>query len=188
MSEKQTFRFGSKASAHNVLVQGPRPIRHPTTGDVIGHQKELMAEFGECEPEFVVRDINGDPLVDPGTGVAVGSTANIRGHYFDSRQQQEQKGWTDEEHDRVVAQVQRQAKLHPGLLWPIESPRAQEPFPGAAGLGWDKYVEIAVTLGVPGEALAYEKENANRSTVIKKLEAHIAAQAQEAHAQDALSA
>jgi hypothetical protein len=188
MTQKETFRFASKASAHTVIVSGNRPIRHPTTGDIIGYTKELVAEFGECEPEQDVFDVNGDPLVDPYTGQQFGKTANIRGHFFDSRQQQEAKGWTDDEHDRVVAQVQRAAAQHPGLLWELKEQKVPAPWPNYDTTDRAKIVDIAQTLGFVGEALAYEKQNRNRSTITGPLEQIILREQQQAADDSALTA
>lgn len=185
---KPTFRYGSKASAFQAIIQGPEPEYLPGTATQVGVKKTIVAEFAEQGGEFDVLDANGDALIDPGTGRPVGKTANIRGHYFDSRMQQEAKGWTDAEHDRVVARLEFLCTTQPGQVWRLEAPRFGEPLPGWDGLSAARKLALAGELGVVGEALNYERQEAADLELVGRLEKKLAVQAAEAEAEDALTA
>ncbi len=188
LSEKKTYRFGSKAACHTVIVRGAEPQYAPGTAVIIGRQRELLAEFGEIGPEFQVLDINGDPLLDPGTGRAMGFTANARGHFWDSRVAQETHGWTDEEHDRVVARVQYCCKIDPKHVWELEDVRFDPPWPKYDTTHHNTIPQIASDAGLLGETIRYEQQNKNREALVKKLEALIAKEQEEMDAEGALVA
>jgi hypothetical protein len=187
---KETFRFGSRASAYYVCVQAKEPQYLPGTSTIIGQSKEILAEFGECEGEYEALDRNGEPLVDPGTGQQFGKTANIRGHFFDSREQQRTKGWTDEEHDRVVARLTYLCDhpVHRADIWLLEDVKLAPPWPTYDTTHHNTVIQIARDTGMLGETLNYEVQNKNRPAVTAKLRELLAADRREREAAEALVA
>ncbi len=179
MTVKKTFRFGSRASCYYVCIQAREPEYLHGTATIIGYKREILAEFGVAEGEYVVNDKNGDPMLDPGTGLPVGRTANVRGHYFDSRAQQEQKGWSDEEHDRVVLRLQHLCKQEPQDIWSLEDVKVGPPLPSWDNLSAARKVAIAAEVGMLAEALAYESQEATDPELVERLEKKVAALTQE---------
>jgi hypothetical protein len=180
MTAKKDFRFGSRASCYYVCIQAKEPKYLPGTATIIGYEKEILAEFGVAEGEYMVTDKNGEPMLDEGTGLPFGRTANIRGHYFDSRAQQEQKGWTDAEHDRVVARLQHLCVQEPQDVWALEDVRLAPPLPGWESLSAARRIAISAELGLVGDALAYERQQNTDPDLIAKLERKVAAQVSDA--------
>lgn len=109
--------------------------------------------------------------VDPDGNEQV--AADIAGNYFNLDAQAEIKGWTDEEKELVANRLIRACSSVPGEIKLYTKP--------AAPLPWAKYDEadpkaiatIAEQIGAVEAALAYERENKNRSQVVKELEAVI---------------
>ncbi len=189
MTTKKTFRYGSRASMYYVCIQAREPEYLPGTATIVGHKKEILAEFGVADGEYVVTDKNGEPMLDPGTGLPIGRTANIRGHYFDSRAQQEQKGWTDEEHDRVVARLNYLCVREPQDIWALEDVRIGEPIPGWDKLSSARKAALAGELtGILEHALVYERQEAADPELVAKLEKKVAANAQEQALEESLVA
>ncbi len=185
---KQTYRFGSRASCYYVCVQAKEPKYLPGTATIVGHSKEILAEFGVHEGEYVVLDTNGEPMIDPHTGIQVGRTANVRGHYFDSRAQQQQKNWTDEEHDRVVARLQHLCVQEPQDIWALSDVKLGQPWPTYDTTHHNTIPQTAASIGLLGEALNYETQNRNRDSVVAKLRDLIEADTRERAAEEALVA
>jgi len=160
--------YYSPFSAYQFIV---RPRRDIFTGGVKTDEiRELVAEFaihgGEYEYE------NPDGFTD--------RAAIINGHYFDLDTQAEQKGWTDEEKalvekrlDRACVDFPREIRLH-------TKPPAEKPWPTYDDTHHLQVARIAEATGTLDQALAYEKENANRKGVVKMLEQAVAEAAQAA--------
>ncbi len=171
-------RFGSKASAFQVVVQGQDPIRHPSTGDIIGHKKELVAEFA----------MHGKEIDVPGPDGSIIKAADIHGHFFDSAMQAEEKGWTDEERERVEEAVLYHCKRQPGQVWLIEEQKLAQPWPTYDETHHKSIPQVAQTVGMVAEALAYEKQNKDRAEVVQRLSELLAVDAEAAEAEQALTA
>lgn len=133
---------------------------HPNTGVEINRTKPLTAEFGLFGEELMQELPDGTYHV----------SANISGGYFDSAQAAESLGWSDEEHESVLADLERWSVRWPEALQLV----SKQP----ADLPWAKYNEthhnqiptLAEATGLVAEALAYERENKNRESVVSKLE------------------
>lgn len=152
--------YRSKASAYQVLVQGREPIGYDMRGEPNRWTKELTAEFAHHGGEFL--------YTDHLTG-ATERGAYINGHFFDSAQQAEDKGWSQEEHDLVVEVLDDLCMKRPEHIWVVERAKAAKPWPTYDETHHSKVVGIAEATGVAAEALAYESENKNRETIIKGL-------------------
>ncbi len=189
MAEKQTFRYGSKASAYQAIIQGAEPNYLPGTATMVGRTKEIVAEFGaDVSGEYDVLDANGEPLIDDGTGMPVGRTSNIMGHYFDSRQQQAEKNWTDEEHDRVVARLDYLCRIRPEHVWKLEDAKLDAPLPGWNDLSSARKLAISAELGIVGNALQYERQEARDAELVGRLEKKLAAEDEAREQEEALVA
>jgi len=153
--------YGSRAKAFQVILQGRNPVRWDMTGRPIEWTKELVAEFAFHAGEYTFHN----QLTDgPDTG------AIIYGHAFDSIAQGEQKGWTQEEHDAVVARIDELCEQQPGEVWQITAPKFEKPWPKYDDSHHNQVAVLAEQLGLVAESLAYERQNASRPSVIAKLE------------------
>ena len=171
--------YGSKASAFQVIVQGKEPIRWNAAGNPVEWQKELVAEFGTHLGEFLAEDF---------LTKSTERYADIRGHYFDSAQQAEEKGWTQDEHDMVVESVDYQCKLTPEYVWEIKAAKAEKPWPKYDDAHHNAIPGLAEQLGLVAEALVYERQNKNRESVVKGLEDKLAATEVAAEAEEIVAA
>lgn len=171
-------RYGTKASAFYTIVQAAEPIRHPTTGDIIGRKKELIAEAAIHGKEI-------DVVGPDGSTIKVG---NIHGHYIDTAQQAIDKGWTDEERERVEAQLDFWCEEQPAQIWHLEEARVPVPWPTYEEMQWKEIVATAAATGQLAEALQYERQNKARTGIIDALEARLAEQAADVASEEALTA
>ncbi len=178
------MRFGSKRAGFRVDVRGQEPIRHPTSGDIIGFQKPLVAEFGIFGEEYIPYDDKGEPIKnEDGTPY---KTASIRGNFFDSMREQQELGWTDEEREQVERQVLRFCKSHLSEVWLIEDIPLSAPWPRFDTQDDVEAIATAVATGQVSEALAYAKQQ-QREKVVAELEAVVAEQAEAEQAEAALT-
>lgn len=152
--------YGSKASAYQVLVRPRKDIWNHDGSVLMDTREPLTAEFAFHGGEFV--------FDNPLTGnTDVG--ADIRGHYFDSAQQAEEKGWTQEEHDMVVTALDRKCKSEPEYVWEVTLAKAEKPWPTYDETHHNQIPTLATTLGLVFEAIAYEEQGKNRESVLAKL-------------------
>jgi hypothetical protein len=173
----KTYR--SKASAYQVLVR-PKFDQWNQDGSVlINTRPPLTAEFAYHNGE--VRFQN------PLTG-QMDTGADIRGHFFDSAAQAEQKGWTQDEHDEVVAVLDRLCASDPEHIQPHSAAKAEKPWPTYDAAHHNQIPVLAEQLGLVVEALTYEQENANRPSVVEKLSEIVQRAADQEGAEDALTA
>jgi hypothetical protein len=152
--------YGSKASAYQILVRPKRDKWNHDGTVLMDTFPPLTAEFAYHGGEFSFHN--------PLTGSQdVG--ADIRGHFFDSAQQAEEKGWSQEEHDAVVNAVDRKCKTEPEYVWEVTMAKAEKPWPTYDDTHHNQIATLATTLGLVAEALVYESENKNRDSVTEKL-------------------
>lgn len=139
---------------------------HPATGVEISRTKALVANFGSHGGEFEALD----PLTQQPERHAL-----IFGHYFDSEAAAERLEWTPEERESVEAVLDKLARDQPYLLQKVDlsRPPLPAPWPTYDQTAEKEIVQFAVTLGLVAEALAYERENENRESITKALEAAI---------------
>src|SRR5262249_1405265 len=126
----------------------------------VSELRELTAEFAMHRGEFQYTDIDG--LTQTG--------ADIAGHYFDLDGQAAQKGWTDEEKELVANRLLRAGGQFPGELRLHTKAPAVKPWPKYDEAHHNQVPVLAEQLGLVAEALAYERENKNRGSVVEKLE------------------
>lgn len=156
--------YGSKASAYQVLVR-PKIDKWNHDGTVLlDTRPPLTAEFAYHGGEFTFHN--------PLTG-ATDVGADIRGHYFDSAQQAEEKGWSQEEHDLVVQAIDRKCKSEPEYVWEVTLAKAEKPWPTYDETHHNQIPTLAKTLGLVAETLLYEEQNKNRESVLEKLRAEL---------------
>lgn len=146
-----------------VLVRSESVQYHPATGVEINRIRELTANFGSHGGTFTATDpISGNVEEYP----------IIHGHYFDSKEASERLGWNDDELESVDATLNRLCREQPYLIAAVDMsiPAAAIPWPTYDDHDWRKIPDTAAGLGLAAQALAYEKENRNRDTVVKGLE------------------
>lgn len=151
--------FKSKFALFTQVVRHEINIPHPTLPTFIGKINRLAAEFGQPGSEFQYTDAEGNTK----TGV------EIRGYYFDSEIAQELHGWTDEEREEVELSLIKLSGRWPDACTVIDKPKAKLPWPKYNETHFSKIVELADSLGLVQEALAFERENKNRESVVKGL-------------------
>lgn len=152
--------YGSKASAYQILVRPRRDVWNHDGSILMDTIQPLTAEFAYHGGEFTFHN--------PLTG-SQDIGADIRGHFFDSAQQAEEKGWTQEEHDAVVAAVDRKCKSEPEYVWEVTLAKAEKPWPTYDETHHNQVPTLAATLGLVAAAIAYEEQNKARESVLEKL-------------------
>lgn len=152
--------YGSKASAYQVLVRPRKDIWNHDGSVLMDTRDPLTAEFAFHGGEFAFHN--------PLTG-AQDVGADIRGHYFDSAQQAEEKGWTQEEHDLVINALDRKCKSEPEYVWEVTLAKAEKPWPTYDEMHFSKIVDTATSLGLVAQTIAYEEQNKARESVLEKL-------------------
>lgn len=171
--------YWSKASAYQVLVR-PKQDEWNRDGSVlIGSRPPLTAEFAFHNGEYT--------FDNPLTGQQ-DRAADIRGHFFDSAQQAEEKGWTQEEHDEVVGVLDRLCLSDPEHIQPHSVAKAPAPWPTYDKAHHNQVPVLAEQLGLVAEALVYEQQNANRASVVAKLSEIVEREQAVEGAEDALTA
>lgn len=156
--------YGSKAAAYQVLVRPKRDIWNHDGTVLMDSVPPLTAEFAYHGGEFTFHN--------PLTG-ATDIGADIRGHYFDSAQQAEEKGWSQDDHDTVVHVLDKLCKQTPEYVWEVTLAKAEKPWPTYDETHHNQIPTLAVTLGLVAESLLYEEQNKNRESVIEKLRAEL---------------
>ena len=120
------------------------------------------AEFGFAGSEW--RDGDGHVHVD------------ITGHFFDSEEAAKRLQWTDEE--RQMCEEKLLYMIESGQagadFWKFEATPAQLPWATYDKTHHNQIATIAKATGSADIALAYEKQNKNRPSVVKDLEAVLA--------------
>jgi hypothetical protein len=147
--------FQSRAAAYQLYVRDPMPHYAPGTSIITHTDKGLVAEFG---------DMNAGVIHDAEAGE---DYFPIRGHFIDTMEQAKQKGWTDEE--RKIVEMKLITTQGPSDHWLHTKPPVGKPWPSYDETQAGKIAEIAVATGTVAGALAYERENAKRPTVIGAL-------------------
>jgi len=155
--------YGSKASAYQILVRPKRDIWNHDGTVLMDSVPPLTAEFAYHGGEFSFHN--------PLTG-SQDIGADIRGHYFDSAQQAEEKGWSQEDHDLVVLKVDQKCKTEPEYVWEVTLAKAEKPWPTFDETHHNQIPTLAITLGLVAEALVYEEQNKNRQQILHTLPPH----------------
>lgn len=87
---------------------------------------------------------------------------------WDSEWARANEGWTDDEIALIIEKLR--SRVGPELL-ELSIPKAGAPFPTYDECKPEEILQILKVAGIPAEkAIAYEKENANRADLLKKLE------------------
>ena len=171
--------YGSKASAYQVLVRPRKDIWNHDGSVLMDQRPALTAEFAFHGGEF--------PFENPLTGMN-DTAADIRGHFFDSAQQAEEKGWTQEEHDMVVKVIDMKCKSEPEYVWEVSLAKAEKPWPTYDTAHHNQVPALAEQLGLVEQALVYEQQNSNRASVVAKLSEILERQSDQDGAEEALTA
>ena len=161
--------FKSAYADFQVLVRSEAVQYHPATGVEIGRTRALTANFGSHGGVF--------NAPDPLTG-EITEHSMVFGHYFDSDAAQQERGWTDDERESVEAAILKIAREQPSLVAQviIEIPPAPKPWPSFDEQTAKEITAVAIQAGLVSQALAYERENKNRSTLVSELEELVVAQ------------
>jgi hypothetical protein len=171
LPSKDGLVFKSVAAALRVAVRGRTPIYD--TGVLIGHEKELVADFGDQNAP-VLYDEQGDPHVA------------IRGNFCHTLLQGEEKGWTDEE--RALVEKKLLANQRANHYWLHTAPKPKKPWPTYDETEAGKIAGIAEATGTVAEALAYERANKKRPTVVGALKKLVEARPAEEPTEEELAA
>lgn len=154
------MRFTSPFTLFDVLVLKEQIKRHPVTGDVIEVVPAVRATFGSPSAEYT--------YIDPDTG-RTERGADITGGTFDTIVYQQETGCSDEVREAIERRLIRQSTMWPESCQLVSKPAAPKPWPKYDETHHNQVATLAETLGLVGEALAYEVENKNRETVVAKL-------------------
>ena len=152
--------FKSKTSAHQEVCRS-RSEQKAMDGTIISTIRELLAEFAFISGDYT--------YINPETGDRE-TAPDIRGHYFDLDQQAEAKDWDKNEKEIVARHMIRMCnKGTPDFgLW--SKPATPAPWSTYDETDAAKIADIAEATGFAEQALAYEKENANRKAVVTALD------------------
>lgn len=155
--------YESCYTAMVVQVRDESPIYHQTTGVEISRTKRLVADFGVHGGEVT--------MTNPLSG-ELEKHALIRGRYFDTEEAQQRLGWTDDEHESVVAKLDQICRDEPYLLARVEHREAEaiKPWPTYDETHWKTIPVLAEQLGLVPVTLAYERANKDRESVVELLE------------------
>lgn len=153
-----------KNAAFRVICSIQRDKRHPVTGDVIETVPGVTAEFGKLGAQY--------DYTDPLTG-ATSTGADISGHYFDSDLEAVEKNWDADTKEMVERKLLGLCRTQPDrvVLIEREAAKAALPWPTYDSLDAAGVLQLAPALGLVEEALAYERENRDRPTIIDGLTA-----------------
>lgn len=161
--------YKSKFKGFRLQTRSEAVVYHPATGVEINRVPALTAEFGVFGDEI---DIPIDPE-HPEDGTHRGAV--ITGGYFDTADAAERLGWTDEEHETIINDLDRWCTKWPEAVQLVTRVPAGKPWPTYDDVKADQIAVLAETLGLVVEALAYEQENKARKTVVGALEELLAA-------------
>ena len=154
------LKFRSRYAAYQYIVR-PRKGVYAADGTEIDVIPELLAEFGIAGEEF--------SYVDPDTNEqTVG--ADIRGHFFDLDQQADEKGWSDEDRALVAKVLLRNQPKFAGDYQLYSVAPLAAPWPTYDTAHHNTIASTAAATGLVAQALAYEKQNKNRQSVVDKLQ------------------
>lgn len=152
--------FYSPFAAYQVLVRSERKIYTPDGMSIIDVIPPLTAEFARHDGEFDYTDDTG--MTRKG--------AMIRGNFFDLDVAAEENGWSDEDKETVRKVLLRQCQISPEQIRVHEPPKAAAPWPTYDDTHHNKIPVLASELGLLNEAIAYERQNKNRESVVAALE------------------
>jgi hypothetical protein len=172
------LQFHSPFSGYEVICR-PFFRQLTATGETLTETRELKAEFATHGAEMVHTDSDGVQTMHP----------DIRGHYFNLDAQAEQKGWTDDEKETVARKLLMEIVVkYPGECRLHSAAPAGRPWPKYDTAHHNQIPVLAEQFGCVAEALAYEKENKNRESVVAKLNELLATPAEEDAVEDDLIA
>lgn len=162
--------FYSPYSAFQQICRHYVPPRYDPTGTRIVEPelRQLVAKFGEHAGEFTFHN----PLTDQEDTGAI-----IRGHYFNSKAAQERESWSDEERQIVEDVCMEMCSKVPEFIRLHEILPAMMPWPSYDETPAKQIADLAAAVGMSTAALAFERENKNRSSVIAAIEANLQAEA-----------
>ncbi len=159
------FKAHAKAQGHQECCRRyVPPVYTPDGAGIVRDEiPALWAEFGVYGGEYT--------YIDPDTERTEVGT-DFRGGWFDLDAQADVKGWGPAEKEIVARHMLRLLEKNPG--WAQFSLHSKAP----AAKPWPTYDEthhnqiptFAEGVGLVNEALAYERENKARDSVIQKLE------------------
>lgn len=169
--------FGSKTSAHIEIIR-PRVDILASSGVKTDEIRELIAEFGTHNPEYVWEDGDGHSHTAP----------DIRGHFFNLDQKAEQDDWTQEEVELAAKKLLYACDRFPGDIWLHSRTPAARPWAKYDDTPYGQIVGLAEATGTVAEALTYEQENKKRKSVVDGLTEALAKGVVEAVDVDSLTA
>lgn len=157
--------FKSPYAAMRFNIWPTRDQRHPVTGEIIETVPGYVAEFGQIGPEVTFEN--------PETG-RLETTADIQGHFYDSELATKANGepLTDDERDTVESLLLSKCRSVPMYVSLVQkvAVKAVAPWASYDTMSPEDVVDAAQLLSLVPEAVAYERENAQRPAVLETLE------------------
>jgi len=165
-------RFISRYGNYSVGVQS-------YVGEHLGHNGTMVPTKRRIDAQFYRQLVTDDDLAVgiqsfsfPGLPFSEVTNSNVSPRYrlsiWDSEWAQLNEGWTDEEIKLIIAKLRATVGNDHVEL---EIPAAGVPFPKYDELSPDEILQIIKIAGIDVEVvLAYERENANRESLIRRLE------------------
>ncbi len=172
---KPGLTFGSKMTCEQVILRGRKDI-FASDGTKIDEVPEMLAEFGVHGGEYSYKNPDGVQDV----------AAVINGHFFDLDATAQEKDWSDEDRAFAAKRLLWVCDKYPGDVWLHSAAAAPLPWATYDSTHHSKIVATAEAVGAVSEALAYEKQNKQRPSVVKDLEALLATPASEPEVDDSL--
>lgn len=159
--------YRSKYAAYQVLVRPRQDVwGGPDKTVLVDQIPPLTADFAQHGAEYKVEAPDGSEY----------TASSINGHFFDSAAAAEALGWSQAEHDAVVAALDRVCAQRPEEVWAHVLPKAEKPWPTYDDTHHKAIPGLAEQLGLVAEALAYEQENKARGEVVASLTEKLEAQ------------
>lgn len=157
------FKAKQKSQGHDEICRKYAPaVLTPDGGAIVREPiRELVAEFGVYGSEYTYED--------PLTGTTeIGS--EFRGGYFNLDEQAAEKGWDDVEKEVVARHMLQMLNKSWCQFTLYSKPKVAAPWPTYDSTHHSKIVEIAKATGTESAALAYERQEKNRPSVVAGLQ------------------
>lgn len=168
MPEKATFyspglvfKADAKAQGHTeICFSGAPEIRNQDGSLQREALRMLKAEFGVYGGEFTYVD----PLTE-----TVQTGTEFRGGWFDLDREAEAEQWDAREKEIVAEHMLKMANSGRAKFALYSAPKATAPWPTYDSTPYGSIADLAKTLGLVVEALSYEEQGKNRSSVVAAL-------------------
>lgn len=165
ISRSQKFKKAIR-KAKQTIVQGPQGPVYQTVVEPMA----ALFEQGGATPDEIRLALERFQF----KGLAEGENPARRISVYDTDEQARRLGWDDDLKAEIEALLDRDQSSD---YFKVEAPAAPIPWPSYDQTPPAKILEVALMVGVdPSAVLRYERENKNRTQVVKQLEESLAPQ------------